>query len=80
MRYQPLAHQQKISEKKDKLRNFALCQLDDEKFEVHEFSPTHYRINRRWDFWPTTGKWWDTRLNVSGWGVDGLIRTIKNNK
>lgn len=44
---------------------------------VQELSPHHLRIAGRFDFWPSTEKWWDRKLNKRGSGIDKLLQLIQ---
>ena len=68
------AKQNKKWENKQK----SLCLLDDAgiEFECLNEGIGHYRIGW-WDFWPTTGKFWNRKTQEKGRGVFELIRKIK---
>lgn len=46
-------------------------------FDIQECTYCHYKIDG-WDFWPTTGKFYNSKTDVKGRGVFDLIRKLKN--
>lgn len=40
-------------------------------------SGQHYRVDERFDWWPSTGRWKALRSKAAGWGVSTLIAAVK---
>lgn len=50
--------------------------LRDTHIEIQQFSPVHFRV-KEWDFWPSTGKFWNRITGEKGRGVFNLIKRLK---
>lgn len=69
-------HKEERKAKKQDNKVKSLNILADLGIRWQKFSEVHYRIGI-FDFWPTTGKWWNRRTNEKGRGVFGLVKEIK---
>jgi hypothetical protein len=46
-------------------------------FKVLSFSSSHYRVGS-YDYWPSTGRFYDQKKQLGGRGVKNLITLLKN--
>jgi hypothetical protein len=49
------------------------------KYEILSKQSSHYRVGR-FNFWPTTGKFYDPKTGEKGRGVRNLINKVKTNE
>ena len=70
--------QQKELAKKKKKQNIvnSISILNERGIKYIKFSETHYRIGD-YDFWPSTGKYWNKKINEKGRGIFNLLKVMK---
>lgn len=49
--------------------------LDSRGIAYQQFSPVHFRVGD-YDYWPSTGKFWNQKTGEKGRGVFNLIKRI----
>jgi Holliday junction resolvase-like predicted endonuclease len=53
-----------------------LQRLRNAGLRIELLSAYHVRVEGRWDYWPTTGRWWDLEKRRKGYGAKQLIAAI----
>lgn len=58
-------------------KSLEILKLNKIDFRCLSESTGHYRVKGIWDFWPTTGKFYNSKTKQKGRGVFNLIRISK---
>jgi hypothetical protein len=68
--------EQSKKKKKKNLKN-SLAILEKKKIPYEQLNPHHFRVDGKFDFWPSTGKFYNMRIKKYGRGVFNLIKYLK---
>lgn len=72
--WEELKKRSKRKKEQNKISSLGLLKKNNIRYT--ELCGTHYRIGI-FDFWPSTGKYWNRKTNERGRGVFNLIKEVK---